>query len=129
MVGISAVAGLQSALRASIYVTPTIVDQLRYMSSSDVLAFVPRDATFAASDMTALPVMDRFALLRDSLLTMLLLGLNDDVPEDAEPLNRIFHLEASLNEISYEFHRFLITHYQVQCSPWPHARARWCRQP
>ena len=57
--------------------------------------------------------MDRFVLLCDSLLAVLRLGLNDDVPEDAEPLNRISHLEASFNEISNKFHRFFITHYSV----------------
>ena len=46
MVDIS-VAELQSALRESVYVPPAICDQLRHKSSSDVLAFVPRDATFA----------------------------------------------------------------------------------
>ena len=112
MVGIS-VEDLQRALRESLCVTPAISDQLRYMSSFDVLASVPRDATFAASDMTVLPLMDRFALLRDSLLTVLRLGLNDDVPEDAEPLNPISHLEASFNEILNKFRRFLITHYSV----------------
>ena len=94
------VAELQSVLRESVYVTPAIDDQLRYMSSFYVLVNVPRDATFAASDMTALPIMDRLAFLRDSLLTMLHLGLNDEVLENTEPLNRISHLEASFNEIS-----------------------------
>ena len=57
--------------------------------------------------------MDRFALLRDSLLTVLSLGLNDEVPEDAESLNRISHHKASFNEISNTFSRFLITHYSA----------------
>ena len=57
--------------------------------------------------------MDRFALLRDSLLAVLRLGLNDEVPGNAEPLNRISHLEASFNEISNKFRRFLISHYSV----------------
>ena len=114
MVDIS-VAELQSALRESVYVAPAIADQLRYMSSFGVLAYVPRDATFAASDMTALSLMDRFALLRDPLLTVLRLGLNNDVPEDTEPLNRVPHLEASFNEISNKFRRFLIAHYSVVC--------------
>ena len=83
------------------------------MSSFDVLAYVPRDATFAALDMTALPLMDHFALLRNYLLTVLRLGLNDEVPEDAEPLNRVSRLEASFKEISNKFRRFLITHYGV----------------
>ena len=96
MVDISA-AELQSALRESEYVTPTIADQLRFTSSFDVLAYVPRDAAFAASDMIALLIMDRFALLCNSLLTVLHLGLNYDVPENAEPLNCISHLEASFN--------------------------------
>ena len=56
------VAEMQSALRESVYVTPAIAGQLRYMSSADVPAYVPRDVTFTASDMTALPLMDRFAL-------------------------------------------------------------------
>ena len=112
MVDIS-VAELQSAVRERVFVTPAISDQLRYMSSFDVLAYMPRDATFAASDMTVLPVMDRFALLRDSLLTVLRLGLNDDASENAEPLNRISHLEASFNEISNKFRRLLITHHSA----------------
>ena len=76
---------------------PAIVDQLQYMSSFNVLAYVPRDATFATSDKTALLFMDRFALLRYCLLIVLRLGLNDDVPKDAEPLNRISRLEISFN--------------------------------
>ena len=36
--------------------------------------------------MTVLPLIDRFALLRDSALTMLRLGLNGDILEDAEPV-------------------------------------------
>ena len=78
-----------------------------------MLAYVPRDATFAAVDTTALSLMDRFALHRDSLLTVLRLSLNDEVPEDAEPLNRISHLVALFNEMSNKFHRLLITHYSV----------------
>ena len=66
------------------------------------------------SNMTVLPLMNRFALLRDSTLTVLCLGLNDGVPKDAEPLNRISPLlEASFNEISNTFHRFRITYYSV----------------
>ena len=112
MVDIS-VAELQSVLRESVYVTPAVADQLRYMSSFDVLAYVPRDATFAASDITDLPLMNRFTLRRDFLLTMLRLGLNDDIPEDAESLNRISHLEVSFKEISNKFRKFLIAHYSV----------------
>ena len=112
MVDIS-LAEVQSAIRESVYITPAIANQLRYMTSFDLFAYVPRDATFTASDMTALPPMDRFALLRDSLLTVLHLDLNNDVPEDAEPLNRISHLEASFNEISNKFRRFLTTYYSV----------------
>ena len=56
---------LQSALRKSIYFAPAIADQLRYMRSFDVLAYVPRDATFAASDMTALPLRPSSRLLAD----------------------------------------------------------------
>ena len=112
MVNISA-AEMQSALRESVYVTPAIAHQLRYMSSFTVPAYVPHDAIFAASDMAALPLMDRFALLRDYLLTVLRLGLNDDVPKDAEPLDRVSHLVASFNEISNTFRRFLIAHYSV----------------
>ena len=63
--------------------------------------------------MTVLTLIDLFALLFDPLLTVLLLGLNDDVPEDAEPLNRTHHLETSFNEISNKFRRFLITRYSV----------------
>ena len=107
------VAELQSVLRENVYVTPAIDDQLRYTSSFYVLVYVPRDATFAASDMTALPIMDRFAFLRDSLLTMLRLGLNDEVLGNTEPLNRISHLVASFNEISNKFRRFVITHYSA----------------
>ena len=80
-----AVAELQSVLRGSVYITPPIDDQLRYMSSFNVLVYVPRDATFAASDMTALPIMDHFAFLRDSLLTVLRLGLNDEAPKIRSP--------------------------------------------
>ena len=108
-----AVAELQSAPRKGVYVTPATADQMRYMSSFDVLTYVPRDASFAASDMTSLVPMNRFALLHDILLTVLRLGLNDDVPEDGESLNRISHLEASFNEIPTSFRRFLITHYSV----------------
>ena len=79
---------------------------MRLMSSFDVLVYVPRDATFSASDMTAFPLTDRFALLRDSLLTVPRLGLNDDVPGNAEPLNSILHLKASFNEIPNKFRRF-----------------------
>ena len=93
MVDIS-VAELQSALRENVYVTPAIADQSRCTSSFDVLAYVPRDETFAASDKTSLPLVDRFALLRDSMLTVLRLGVNNDVTEDAEPLDRISHLDA-----------------------------------
>ena len=57
--------------------------------------------------------MDRAVLLRDSLLTVLYLGINDHVPEDMEPLNCISRLEASFNEISTKFCRFLITHYSI----------------
>ena len=56
-----------------------------YMSSFDVLAYVPRDATFAASDMTALPPMDRFVFFRDSLMTVLRLGLNMMFPKMRSP--------------------------------------------
>ena len=114
MVDIS-VAELQSALRESVCVTSAIADQLWYMSSFDVLACVPPNATFAASDMTAFSLMDRLALLRDPLLTVLRLGLNNDVPEDAELLNRVPHLEVSFNEISNKFRRFLIAHYSAVC--------------
>ena len=75
-----------SICRTSDYRTITV------LSLFDVLAYVPRDATFAALDMTAFQLMDRIAFLRDSLLTVLRTGLNDDVPEDAEPLNRIARL-------------------------------------
>ena len=75
--------------------------------------YVPRDTTFAALDMTVLLLMDPFPLLRDSLLTVLRLGLNDDVPEDTKPLNRISRLEASFNEISNKFRMFFIPHYSV----------------
>ena len=83
------------------------------MSSFDVLAYVPHDAIFAAPDMTALPLVDQFALFPDFLLTVLRLVPNDDVPKDAEPLNRISHLAASFNEKSNKFRRFFITHYSV----------------
>ena len=112
MVDISVVE-MQSALRESVHVAPVIADQLRYMSSFDVLTYVPRVAIFGASDMTALPLADHFALLRDSLLTVVHLGLNGDVPEDAESLNRIYHLDASFNDISNKFRRFLIAHHSV----------------
>ena len=112
MVDIS-VAEMRSALRESVYVAPVIADQLRYMSSFDVLTYVPREAIFAASDMTALPLTDHFALLRDSMITVVRLGLNDDVPEDAESLNCIFHLDASFNDISNKFRRFLVAHHSV----------------
>ena len=112
MVDIS-LADMQSALRESVYVTPATADQLRRMSSFDELEYVPRDAAFAASDMTALPLMNRFALLRDFLWTVLLLGLNDDVLEDAEPIHRSSYLEASFNEIAKKFRRFVITFYSV----------------
>ena len=107
------VAELHSVLRKRVCVKPSIVDQLQHMSSFDVFAYVSHDANVAASDMTALPLMDRFALLRSSLLTVLRLGLNDDVPEDAEALNRISHLEASFSNISIMSRRFLITYYIV----------------
>ena len=81
------------------------------MSSFDVLAYVPRDATFAVSDMAALRLMNGIALLRDSLVTILRIDLYDDVPEDAAPLNRISCLEASFNEIFNKCRRFLITHW------------------
>ena len=103
----------RNAPRPSELVIPAIADQLRYMSSFDVLAYVPRNATFAASDTTGLPLMGHFALLRDSLLNVLHLGLNDDILDNAEPLSRISHLEASFNETSNKFRRFLITHYSV----------------
>ena len=83
------------------------------MSSFDVLAYVLRDATFAASNMTALPLVDRFAFLCDFLLIVLHLGLNDDVPKNTDPLNRISHFEVPFNEISNKFRRLLITHYSV----------------
>ena len=57
--------------------------------------------------MTTFPHTDPFILLRDSLLTVVRLGLNDDVPEDTESLNRISHL------VPNKFRRFLITHYSV----------------
>ena len=38
---------LQGALLERVYVTPAIADQLRHMSSFGVLAYAPRDATFA----------------------------------------------------------------------------------
>ena len=107
MVEIS-VAKLQSARK---YIAPASADQWWYMSPFDVLAYFSRDASFAASDIRALMLMDRFAPLRDSLLTVLYFGLNDDVPKDAEPLNRISRLEASLNKMSNKVRRFFITHY------------------
>ena len=113
MVDIS-LANMQSALlRESVYVAPATADQLQHMSSFYELEYVPRDAAFAASDMSALPLMNRFALLRDFLLTVLLLGLNDDVLEDAEPIHRSSYLEASFNEIAKKFRRFVITYYSV----------------
>ena len=84
------------------------------MTSFEVLAYVSRDATFASSDMIALPLMDRFALFRDFLLPVLDLGLNDDVPTHAEPLNRISRLEVLFNGISNKLYRFLITHYSFR---------------
>ena len=75
------VAELQSAVREIVYVTPAILDQLRYMSSFDVLAYVPRNASFAASDMTAFSRTDHMALFRDFLLIELCLGLYDDAPQ------------------------------------------------
>ena len=80
-----------------------------------MLPYVLRDATFAASDRTALPLLHRFGLLCDSLLSALRPGLNDGVREDAESLNRISRLEVSFNEISNKLCRFLITHYSVVC--------------
>ena len=77
---------------------------------------------------SVLLLMDGFALLRDSLLTMLRLGLSDEVFDDAEPLNYISRLDASFNEIYNNIRRFLITHYSVVLA-WPHARGRWCHQP
>ena len=107
------VAELQSVLRKSYCVKLSIVDQLWYMSSFDVFADVSRDVNITASNMTALPLMDHFALLRSSLLTVLRLGLNDAVPEDAEALNRISRLEASFSNISNMFRRFPVTYYIV----------------
>lgn len=54
-------AELQSAPHDVLRVTQPIADQLRSISEFDVLAYVPRDASFAVSDVTALPLMDRFA--------------------------------------------------------------------
>ena len=42
---------LQSTLRESVYVTPAAADQIRCTSLFNVLTYVPRDATFAASGM------------------------------------------------------------------------------
>lgn len=89
----------QGTLPESVYVTSAVPDQLRYMSPFDVVVNVPRDATLASSDMAALPLMDRFSLPLDFLLTMLRLGIHDDVSEDAEPLARNSHLGASFSEI------------------------------
>ena len=83
------------------------------MRSFDVLAYLPRDATFTALDITSLPLMDHFALLCDVLLAVLCLGLNNDVPEDTETLNCISRLKASFNEISNKFRMFLFTRYWV----------------
>ena len=83
------------------------------MGLFNVFAYVAHDATFAASDMTALLLMDHFALLRDSLLTVLRLGLNDEVLENTQPLNYISRLEASFNDISDKLSMFFITHYSV----------------
>ena len=96
-----------------LYIIPVIADQLRYMSSLDELAYVRRDAILVASDMADLPLVYRFALHRDFLLTVLRLGVNDDVPENAEPLDSNSSLEASFSEISNKFRRFLIAHYGV----------------
>ena len=104
---------MQSALRESVYIAPVIADQFWYMSSFDMLTYVSREVIFAASDMTPFPHTDPFILLRDSLLTFVRLGLNDDVLEDTESLNRISHLDASFNDIPNKFRRFLITHYSV----------------
>ena len=120
-----AVAELKSALRESVYVTPAIVNQLRYISLFDVLAYGPRDATFAASDITALPLMGRFGLLYNSFLTGMRFSLNDDVPKVAESINRISRLEAWFNESST---RSGDSSSYTWCSQWPHARARWCHQ-
>ena len=78
-----------------------------------MLTYVPRDANFAASNITVLPLMDRFAVFRDSSLTVLRLGLNDGVPKPGEPLSCIFHFEATFNEIFNKFRMLLITHYSV----------------
>ena len=79
-------------------------------------AFLKADVeaeVFAASDLTALPLMDRFTLLRYSLLTVPRLDLNHGVPEDMEHLNRTYHIETSFNKIFNKFHRFLIMHCSV----------------
>ena len=91
---------LQSALRKTAYATP-VANQLRCMSSFQVLAYVPRDATFAASDMTALP-LDHAASRPEY-----------DVPKYTEPLNRIYRLEPSFNEIFTKFSMVLLTHDSV----------------
>lgn len=45
---------------------------------------MPRDAAFGTSEMTAFPVLDRLAVLRDALSTVMSLGLDAEVPDNVD---------------------------------------------
>lgn len=85
-----------------------IADQLRGISLFDVFVYVPSDAEFSTSDMTDLPLVDQFAILQDSLLTVMRLVLNEDVPEYFQPLQSIACLDASFKDIADKFRSSLI---------------------
>lgn len=92
------VPNLQSVLLETVHATH--VNQLKCKGSFDVFVYLPGDAAFPVSDMAALPLMDRFAVLRDSLTTVLHPGLNKDIHQDADPLRCIALLKAVFVAIS-----------------------------
>lgn len=91
----------KSTLRESVRVTPSIVDQLRRVRSSD--AHVPRYASSPTSYMTAPPLNDRCDILRDALITDALwsplVPPAAGVAVPALPVNRAYRSMANLSQV------------------------------
>ena len=71
-------ADLQGLLGDKLEVTGHTASKLRSISAFDVSLYVPKGAVA-----TALPLQDRFDVLRDCLITLLSFGLDANKAEDA----------------------------------------------
>lgn len=113
---------LQSTLCETVGVTHAIANQVKFIGPFHVLAYLPHDATFPASDIAVLPLTDRFVISRESLITVQRLGLNQYNPEDAKSLRRVGHLKAAFVTIPDKL--MPVPHHGLRCVPWTHGRDR-----